>query len=650
MLAASQVTDVDPRSSGRELSALSILIGVALTVVFTAANVFLGLRIGINFATSVPAAVLSMVMLRALGQSGILQNNIVQTIASAAGTLASVIYVLPGLVIVGWWAGFPFWTSSLACASGGLLGVMLSIPLRRALVVRSGLAFPEGRAAAEVLKVGCAENPSEGGEARAGFITLMAGGALSAGYALLGAMRVVASDVSYWFRLGSGATGVSFSFSLALLGVGHLIGASAGLAALLGLILTYGVLTPLLSALHAAPGTAMEAAIWTWSHEVRFIGAGAIGAAALWTFFGLLRPVIAGLRESLARGDNSAPLPQERDLSPRVIGAGTVALIVPIAFGIHAFIDDAALAGTGWPLVLSCALYVLIASAFVAAVCGYMAGLVGSSSSPISGVGILVIVGIAAILGLTFSSNGATDQQLIALALFTTTFVIAAATIANDNLQDLKTGHLVGATPWKQQIALMIGVIAGSLTIPVVLDLLARTYGFGDVSPAHPHALPAPQATLIAALARGTLAGDLDWSLIAVGVAIGAAAIAVDAAVRRTGRAGLPPLAVGIGIYLPMTLTLPIIVGALLSHAWRQRTPDQTKHRLAVLMASGLIVGESLFGVLLTIPIAITGAPAPLALVSESLAWPGLALGVVVFLAMAGYGYRLVARQGQPAM
>ncbi|HEY0940440.1 MAG TPA: oligopeptide transporter, OPT family [Steroidobacter sp.] len=636
-------------SSDRELSALAVLIGVALTVVFTAANVFLGLRIGINFATSIPAAVLSMVMLRALGQSGILQNNIVQTIASAAGTLASVIYVLPGLVIVGWWAGFPFWTSFLVCASGGLLGVMLSIPLRRALVVRSNLAYPEGRAAAEVLKVGCAENSSAGGEAKAGFIAIMAGGALSAGYSLLGAMRVVASDVSYWFRLGSSATGVSFSFSLALLGVGHLIGTSAGLAALLGLLVAYGVLTPLLSALHAAPGTAMEAAIWTWSHEVRFIGAGAIGAAALWTFFGLLRPVIAGLRESLARGENSAPLPQERDLSPRVIAAVTAALVVPITFGIHSFLNDGALAGASWQLVLSCTFYVLVASAFVASVCGYMAGLVGSSSSPISGVGILVIVGIAAILALAFSSRGTTNEQLIALALFTTTFVIAAATIANDNLQDLKTGHLVGATPWKQQLALMIGVVAGALTIPVVLDLLARTYGFGDVSPAHPHALPAPQATLITALAKGTLAGDLDWSLIAVGVAIGAAAIALDAAVRKTGRAGLPPLAVGIGIYLPMTLTLPIIVGALLSHVWRQRTPDQAKHRVGVLMASGLIVGESLFGVLLTIPIAITGNATPLALVSDSFAEPGLVIGAVVFVAMAVYSYQLVERQRQPA-
>lgn len=636
-------------TNGGELSPLAILIGILLTVVFTAANVFLGLRIGINFATSIPAAVLSMVMLRALGQSGILQNNIVQTIASAAGTLASVIYVLPGLVIVGWWTGFPFWTSFLVCASGGLLGVMMSIPLRRALVVRSGLAFPEGRAAAEVLRVGCAETTSAAAEARAGFIAIISGGALSAGYALLSAMRVVASDVSYWFRLGSGATGVSFSFSFALLGVGHLIGTSAGLAALTGVIVAYGVLTPALSGLHAAPGTAMEAAVWTWSHEVRFIGAGAIGAAALWTFFGLLRPVIAGLRESLARRDDSVLLPQERDLSPRVIAAVTAAMTVPIVFGIQAFIGKGGFAEAGWQLVLSCALYALIASAFVASVCGYMAGLVGSSSSPISGVGILVIIGIGLILSFGFGSSGvATDEQLIALALFTTTFVIAAATIANDNLQDLKTGYLVGATPWKQQLALMIGVVAGALTIPVVLDLLARTYGFGDVSPAHPQALPAPQATLITALAKGSLAGDLDWSLIGTGVLIGAAAIALDTAARKTGKARLPPLAVGIGIYLPMTLTLPIIVGALLSHVWRQRTPDPVRHRVAVLMASGLIVGESLFGVLLTIPIALTGNATPVALVGDSFAGPALVAGVVAFLALATYCYRLVERRVPP--
>jgi putative OPT family oligopeptide transporter len=631
------------RRFDRELSPLAILIGILLTVVFTAANVFLGLRIGINFATSIPAAVLSMVMLRALGQSGILQNNIVQTIASAAGTLASVIYVLPGLVIVGWWAGFPFWSSFLVCASGGLLGVMLSIPLRRALVVRSGLAFPEGRAAAEVLRVGCAQTSSAASEARAGFVAIISGGAISAGYALLSSMRVVASDVSHWFRLGSGATGVSFSLSFALLGVGHLIGTSASLAALTGVAIAYGILTPLLSGLHAAPGSAMEAAVWTWSHEVRFIGAGAIGTAALWTFFNLLRPVLAGLRESLARRDDSASLPQERDLSPGVIAAVTAALIVPIVFGIQSFIGKGGFAEAGWQLVLFCALYALIASAFVASVCGYMAGLVGSSSSPISGVGILVIIGIALILALGFGSTGvATDEQLVALALFTTAFVIAAASIANDNLQDLKTGHLVGATPWKQQLALMIGVVAGALTIPVVLDLLARTYGFGDVSSAHPQALPAPQATLITALAKGTLAGDLDWSLIGIGIVIGAAAITLDSAVRASGSPGLPPLAVGLGIYLPMTLTLPIIVGALLSHVWRQRTPDPSKHRVAVLLASGLIVGESLFGVLLTIPIALTGNAAPIALVGDSFAGAALLVGVLVFLALAAYCYRLV--------
>lgn len=637
-----------------EFTLLALLLGCVLTVIFSAANVFLGLRIGINFATSIPAAIISMAVLRALGQSGILQNNIVQTIASAAGTLASVIYVLPSLVIVGWWQGFPFITSFAVCASGGLLGIMFSIPLRRLLVVQSALPFPEGQAAAEVLKVGCGETEGGIGEARASFAAILWGTAFSAGFALLAAMRFVASETAAWFRVVGGSTGVSFSFSFALLGVGHLIGISAGLAALAGLVIAFGIATPALSAFQGTGGTAMEAAMATWTGEVRFIGAGTIGVAALWAFLGLLPPIFRGMRAVLKdRGrmaETALPRREDRDLAPRAILAITALLTVPIAIAIASFVADGSGIGGKWPIVLLCTACVLVTGWFVTAVCGYMAGLVGSSSSPISGVGILAVIGISLILAFGFrTSDPSNDSRLVALALFTTAFVIAAASIANDNLQDLKTGQLVGATPWKQQVALMVGVIAGAVTIPLVLGLLAETYGFGESSPEHPNPLPAPQATLIAALAKGTLMGSLDWRLIGIGALIGIAAIVADHRLRARGRPGLPPLAVGIGIYLPMFLTLPIVVGAVLGHVWSRRNPEAVTRRIAVLMASGLIVGESLFGVLLAIPIAITGNPAPIALAGTGFGDAPLWIAAAVFPALLYLCYRLVGSLGKRA-
>ena len=638
----------------RELTIGALVLGSALTLIFTAANVFLGLKVGLTFSTSIPAAVISMVVLKALGQSGILQNNITQTVASAAGTLASVIFVLPGLIMVGWWADFPFWQSALICITGGLLGVMFSIPLRRALVTGSDLPFPEGCAAAEVLKVG-SDDGSEGGaeESKAGLIALLTGSAVSAFYALLTAMRLAATDAAAWFRIGPTATGIDYGLSFALMGVGHLVGLSVGAAMLLGLFVGFGAATPLLVWLHHLPDPA-AAAEGVWAHEVRFIGAGVIGVAALWTLGKLVLPIARGLREAAAsskarKSGGGAALPiEERDMPVPIVGAITGALLVPtVALLLH-FTGTGPLASLSWPLAIGGTLYVFIGSVVVASVCGYMAGLIGASNSPLSGVGILAILGAAILLAVLVEPfvPASASSQMVALALFATAIIFSAATIANDNLQDLKTGQLVGATPWKQQVALMVGVVAGALTIPPVLNLLGQAYGFGEATAAHPQPLAAPQAVLISALAKGVLAHDLDWSLIGIGALIGFALIALDGLLGRMGKLRLPPLGVGIGIYLPMSATLPVIIGAFLGHWWEKRNPSPATQRIGVLMASGLIVGESLFGVALAVPISITLNPMPLAVVGDSFATIATIGGSILFALLLWFSYLRATRLG----
>ena len=640
----------------RELTLRGLLLGALITVVFTSANVYLGLKVGLTFATSIPAAVISMAILRLVRTSNIFENNIVQTVASAAGCIASIIFVLPGLVMVGWWQGFPFWQSFLLCASGGMMGVVLSVPLRRALVTGSDLPYPEGVAAAEVLRVGTGTREGAA-EAGAGLRIILAGSIASMGFALLAATRLVAAEASTWFRIGTSyaATGLWTSLSFALLGAGHLVGLSVGLAMGLGLVIAFGIATPVLSALAAMPGPAEEAALSVFGSDVRFLGAGVIGAAAIWTMGKLARPLWRGMAGAMAaskaRKASAELLPvEERDIPVGWLALIVVAMAPPIIGLLWYFAGEGPLAGFALPLSLGFYVYVLVMGAFVAAICGYMAGLIGSSNSPVSGLAILAVLGSALLLAVAvkpLAGSGAAPQ-LVAFALFVTGLVLACAVIANDNLQDLKTGQLIGATPWKQQVALMVGVLAGSAVIPPILDLLNAAYGFpplpGTGLPTPEAPLPAPQATLIATLARGILGEGLDWRMIFVGAGVGLLLVALDGWLGRRGWLRLPPLAVGIGIYLPMSATLPVVIGAVIGYYYDRRRPDPVSQRMGVLLASGFIVGESLFGVLLAGLIVATGSGAPLALIDEGHEGAAMAAGTALVIAMLVWLYRWTAR------
>jgi putative OPT family oligopeptide transporter len=619
-------------TENKELTWRGVALGMSLTFLFTAANMYLGLKVGLTIATSIPAAVISMAFLGLFRGSNIRENNIVQTVCSAAGALSSVIFILPSLVIVGWWADFPFWTSFLLCASGGVLGVLFTIPLRRALVTQSDLPYPEGVAAAEVLKVG-ADMRAESPEAREGLLAVVYGSLASAGLSIAVAMRLAADGIQGFFRTGAmAASGYTFSFSLALAGAGHLVGISVGLAMGAGILIAWAGAVPIITAMTPMHGDLPSFVTGIWRNDVRFIGAGAMAVAAVWSLLRTMGPIVGGLKATMRAGGGAAHLLDQTD---RDMSFGTI-LIIGLAstavstWLVWRFSSEAGLTGPAlWIALLSIPL-VLAGGFFVSAICGYMAGLIGSSNSPISGVGILAVVGTALSLALLFAGHGA--KPMVAIALFITAILFAVACSSNNNLQDLKTGQLVGATPWRQQVALLAGVAAATVTVPVVLNLLAQAYGFSGAPNLHAIAaqpLAAPQANLMAALAQGVIGGKLNWSMIEVGAAVGAGIVLVDEMLRLGGWLRLPPLAVGLGIYLPMEATLPVVVGAIIGWLYNRSIRGERAERLGVLVASGMIVGESLFGVLNAGLIVAFNKDAPLAVVGP--AFPATAVAAISF-------------------
>ncbi len=650
----------------KELTLRGLIIGVLITLVFTAANVYFGLKAGLTFSTSIPAAVISMAILRGFKNSTVQENNIVQTVASAAGTLSAIIFVLPGLIMIGWWTGFPFWVSFEICALGGVLGVMYSIPLRRALVTSSDLPYPEGVACAEVLKVGSGGkvDAAEIEHGRSGILAVAWGSIVAAAFAIIVATQLFGASVAQTFRFGrrGGVSGYDFSLSFALLAIGHLCGLSVGIAMLIGATIGWGWLVPYYSGLSGdlttAAGTLAQT---TWSQKVRFIGAGAIGVSAIWTLLKLVKPVASGLAGAMAasrarKAGQADTLPiTERDIPIGIVGLVTLLCMIPIGWVLGSFANESGLGAHVTTLVIGGVFFVLLMSFFVSAVCGYMAGLIGSSNSPLSGIGILVVIGAALllVLGVKPYVGPEATKALMAFALFTTAVVFNVASIANNNLQDLKTGQLVDATPWKQQVALIIGVLAGAVVIPPVLNLVNQAYGFVGAPGAEsmPNPLPAPQAGLISSLAQGVIAGDIDWSLIRMGAYIGIAIIVLDAILSKTTKhMRVPPLAVGLGIYLPTASTLMIVVGTIVGflfdrRADRTNNPEKTK-QLGVLLASGLIVGESIIGVVLSAIVVFSGVAAPLALVGAGYATAGKVVGGIAFVGIGFILYRWVLRMG----
>ncbi len=634
-----------------QLTIRAVVLSIVLVVILAAANTYLGLFAGMTIASAIPAAVVSMGVLRLLGGGTILENNIVQTGASAGSSIASgVIFTIPALVILGYWDTFAYWWVFAIAGLGGLLGVIFSVPLRRSLIVDQGLAFPEGKAAAEVLKTG--ENPGQG-------IRTLGVAALLGAFAKLGAasgLRLFPDAAASATWAGKGIAYMGTNLSPALLGVGYIVGLNIGIVVLLGSIIGWNIAIPLYSAFLLEGDPALLAAITAncggiggdaecaagaiWSAQVRYLGVGAMLIGGIWTLISLRKSLFSGIQSGFAatrKGSNVILAETERDIPMKYIALGLVLFTLPLLALYQSIVHQ-------WTASIPMTIIMIVAGFLFVSVSAYMAGLVGSSNNPVSGITISTILFAALVLVVLLgrdSSIGAVAAIMIGAV------VCCAACIGGDNLQDLKAGHIVGATPWKQQVMLAIGAISSALVMAPVLNLLLTAYGIGDRTAEHPNALLAPQANLMASVARGIFGGQLPWTTIGIGAGIGAVIIAVDSWLKASGRKfRIPVLACAIGIYLPIELMVPIFLGGLLSHIVERKfggAKDEADHgrihRKGMLFAAGLITGEALMGIFIAIPIVVTGAGDVLALPTTMQFGGWLGLGLLAFIAWLLYRY-----------
>jgi putative OPT family oligopeptide transporter len=582
-----------------QLTVKAILLGVVLAMVLAGANAYLGLFAGMTVSASIPAAVISMGLLRLFRNSNILENNIVQTAASAGESLAAgAIFTLPALILLGYWETFDYWWVCTIVGLGGLLGVLFTIPLRRSLIVDQQLPFPEGTATARVLEAG--DKPGKGLKLLG--VAALLGGAVK--FAETG-LRLWPSTAHGATTLGSGVFYAGANLSPALISVGYIVGLNISALVFAGGLISWGIAIPVYSAwfvdAETLAGTdSVSLAFTIWSTKIRYLGVGAMLVGGVWALVSIRGSVFSGIRSGLEqyRGKAASDLPEtERDTPMSLVLIGILLFVLPI-FALY----QAIIGSVGIGLALT--LVMIVAGFLFSAVGGYMAGLVGSSNNPVSGITIATIL-FASLLLLWLT--GATAEAAAA-AILIGAVVCCAAAIAGDNMQDLKAGYLLGATPWKQQLMQCVGVVSAMLIMAPVLNLLLQAYGIGPASATHPHSLAAPQATLMASVANGVLGGELPWELIGLGALIGIGIVAFDEWLKaRNSAIRAPVLAVAVGIYLPFELAVPIFVGGLI--AWLvNRTKPATAHTgPGILFAAGLITGEALIGILMAVPIVMSG-------------------------------------------
>jgi len=632
-----------------QLTFRAIVLAIVLAMTLAGANAYLGLFAGMTIASAIPAAVVSMAVLRLLGGGHILENNIVATGASAGTSIATgVIFTLPALLILGYWQDFRYsWVLAIA-GLGGLLGVLFSVPLRRSLIVEQGLAFPEGKAAAEVLRSG--DRPGEGLKLLAGAAGI--GGAMK--LAAASGLRLIpdTAAVSAWWGKTLGYFGTNLS--PALFGVGYIVGLNIGIVMLAGGVIAWNIAIPIYStwflahdpvlSVQLAGAGAEDAAYGIWSAQVRYLGVGAMLIGGVWTLFSLRHSLVSGIRSGLhaGRGGGGEAIPEtERDLPMRYMLIGLVVFVLPLMALYQAIVGQ-------WLVSIPMTVIMIVAGFLFVSVSAYMAGLVGSSNNPVSGLTIATILFAAVVLAFLMGR----DSPIGAVAtIMIGAVVCAAACIGGDNLQDLKCGYMLGATPWKQQLMLAIGGVSSALIMAPVLSLLAQAYGIGVPTEAHPSPLLAPQANLMASVAKGIFGGELPWGMIGIGVLIGAAIIALDETLKHRGSGfRTPVLACAVGIYLPIELSVPIFAGGLVAHLVERRLKPgdaegerERVHQKGTLFSAGLITGEALMGIFMAVPIVAVGSADVLALPERYHVggWLGLAMlaGVAVLL------YRLAVRQ-----
>ncbi len=629
-----------------ETTVKAFILGALLSIVLAGANAYLGLFAGMTVSASIPAAVLSMAILKLFKNSNILENNIVQTAASAGESLAAgVIFTFPALILMGYWTEFSYLETALIALCGGVLGVLFTIPLRRALIVEQDLKFPEGVATAEVLKTG-----EKGGDS---VKYLIWGGLIGAG------IKFFEAGFKLWHGTAEAATlagnrlylYAGANLSPALIAVGYIVGFHIASLVFIGGVISWWIAIPIYIAVNGMPEgvDAVSAGGAIWSSQIRYLGVGAMVVGGLWALISLRGSIGFALRNGLAALKSGAAnlsdtLRTERDTPMSWVIMAIGAMIVPVFIIYLREIADI-------PITALMAILMVVAGFLFAAVAGYMAGLVGSSNNPISGVTIATILTASLIL-LALLGSGA--EKGPAAAILIGAVVCCAAAIAGDNMQDLKAGHILGATPYRQQIMQMVGVVSAAFALPFILQLLNTAYGFGPATAERPDSLAAPQATLMESVARGVFSGDLPWTMVFIGAAIGILIIILDKVQEARGSFRLPVLAIAVGLYLPFELDSAIWIGgviALLVSLYRKNrrssaapdleTASQRSEQTGLLFASGLITGEALIGIILAIPVAIYERTDVLALVDEPF---GSVTGLIVVALVCIMLYRLASR------
>jgi len=647
-----------------EITVKAVFLGILLSVVLAGANAYLGLFAGMTVSASIPAAVVSMAILRAFKRSNILENNLVQTAASAGESLAAgVIFTIPALVLLGWWQEFDYWQVTAIAATGGIVGVLFTIPLRRALVVEEKLLFPEGIATAEVLKTGGAIR-DRSGEMQKQYPELVnVGGSETVQRRSIRALAVagiVGATVKFgeagmllWsgtLEVGTRALGtiwvLGINLSPALISVGYIVGLNIATLVFGGGVIAWLIAIPIYVGMNGMPEgttTAVEAAGQVWTSQIRYMGVGAMVVGGLWALINLMGPVKRGIASGLAAYSSAntragAVKRTDLDLNMKWVLLFTALSVVPI-FAVYQIIVQQ------WAVSLLMAAVMLVAGFFFSAVAGYMAGIVGSSNNPISGVTIATLLFTSALLLALLGADSAVGP---AAAIFVGAVVACAAAISGDTMQDLKAGHILGATPWKQQVLEFVGVISAAFVMSPVLFLLQARYGIGTPSLEHPNPLAAPQATLMASVAEGVFRGGLPWTMVIIGGVIGTALIICDKVLEARGSEfRTPVLAVAVGIYLPLELTSSIFVGGVIAWLAKRKLGGREPHQTGLLFASGLITGEALVGILLALPIVLGEVSTVFSgdmfevFASPPLGgWPGL----VILAGIAAWLYRIASQ------
>lgn len=650
-----------------EITIKAIVLAIILAILLSASNAYLALKMGTTVAASIPAAVVAIGVFRLFRKSSVLESNLVQTAASAGeGLAAATTFILPALIILKFWTSFNFWQTALITILGGILGVLFSVPLRRVLLNLKSLSFPEGTAIGNVLKA----STTVGTHIKYLFRGGIAGAFIA--FSQTG-FEFVSTYMPLWIKRDNFLFGTTLGFDPTLLGAGYIIGINANIALLLGTILCWLIGVPVLCLIYGLPTGSdhYDMVMNLWDQHIRYIGVGTMLVAGVWTLLTLFKPMTDGLSTAI-RGMRSAHyqsqrvLRTEKDIPIRIVLWGIAAILLLTAVLVFFSIDKSGLMLSGHltlVMTIICIAAILILGFLSSLVCGYLVGLIGSTNTPISGILIINVLIMSLILfpliGTQINLNFHFNQQAaIAVVIFVVTIIGTAATITNENIQDLKAGKMVGATPWKQQTMMIIGVIVSAIAIAPVLNLLFHAYGMGGVFP-HPgmnpaQMLPAPQAGLLAALAQGVIGHSLPWNMFITGMLIAVACIVVNFFTRHRGF-HLAVLAVGLGIYLPPEIILPTVFGGFIHYFATRKLAKQTADlpetkqktifneisERGMLLACGLVAGSALMGVVLAIPFVIEGNSDALKIVSDNFTPIANILGAIVMVIILAWLYRV---------